>query len=73
VIVSRPIKFFVIERLPLPLAIMPLRGLIKTWRICPPESPKWAKIAATEHRVGAGQIARPVVGGTAEQNEWTAP
>ena len=42
-IVSRSTKFFVIERLLLPLAIVPLRGLIKTWRICLPESPPWRR------------------------------
>ena len=50
-IVSRPTKFFVIERLLLPLAIAPLRGLIKTWRICLPESPTLVEIAATERLV----------------------
>jgi lysophospholipid acyltransferase (LPLAT)-like uncharacterized protein len=50
-IVSRPTKFFIIEKLLLPLAIVPLRGLIKTWRICPPESPKMTEIAATQRIV----------------------
>jgi lysophospholipid acyltransferase (LPLAT)-like uncharacterized protein len=50
-IVSRPTKFFVIEKLLLPLAIAPLRALIKTWRIRLPESPTLAEIAATERIV----------------------
>jgi lysophospholipid acyltransferase (LPLAT)-like uncharacterized protein len=46
-IFSRPTKFFIIEKLLLPLAIFPLRGLIMTWRIRLPESPKMTEIAAT--------------------------
>jgi lysophospholipid acyltransferase (LPLAT)-like uncharacterized protein len=48
---SRPTKFFIFEKLLLPVAVLPFRQLIKTWRVQNPEAAKMQEIAATKRLV----------------------
>lgn len=50
-IVSRQVKFFIIEKLLLPLALLPLRALIKTWRVQTPDVATIQGIMAAERVV----------------------
>jgi len=47
----RPAKFFILEKVLLPIAVLPFRQLIKTWRVQLPEAAKIREIAATERLV----------------------
>jgi lysophospholipid acyltransferase (LPLAT)-like uncharacterized protein len=50
-ILSRPVKFFIIEKCLLPLVLLPLRGLMKTWRIHSPEAARLGEVLATRRLV----------------------
>jgi hypothetical protein len=50
-ILSRPVKFFIIEKLLLPLASAPFRCLMKTWRVRVLEAETLERMAATSRLV----------------------
>jgi lysophospholipid acyltransferase (LPLAT)-like uncharacterized protein len=49
--IARPVKFFILEKLLLPIAVFPLRQLIKTWRVEISDAAKIQEIAGSERLV----------------------